>query len=524
MFNTLRSKLYATFGLTMAMFAVILAILGAVAHDNDAAVQSAYQRDIANAASLAKAQNAIWALRWGVAQYLALGEADSAGRAKVVKDETTHFAAMKEAIDALAGGGLGAAESQGLNELRNAFKQYYDSRGTWFKLVGEGKAEEAADWRAKTTTPFGAATVKALTQQFELQRAATRQQVVKAEAAASRVRMIAGLTLLLLLIPAASIWWTTNRVSGRLDEAVNIAQAVAGGDLGSHIEVTGSDETSRLLAALKVMNENLHTIVRQVRAGSESITSGSAEIAGGNADLSQRTEEQASSLQQTAASMSQLAGTVRNSADTARQAAALADSASLVAVKGGEVVGQVVSTMEEISSSSKKIGDIIGVIDSIAFQTNILALNAAVEAARAGEQGRGFSVVASEVRALAQRSAAAAKEIKTLIGASVEKVASGSQLVNDAGRTMGDIVQQVRRVTDLISEISAASSEQTSGIEQVSQAVHLLDQVTQQNASLVEQAAAASESLRSRAGQLAGVVATFRLGDDASQAPEPQRQ
>ncbi|CAG0944679.1 Methyl-accepting chemotaxis protein IV [Gammaproteobacteria bacterium] len=519
MFNTLRSKLYATFGLTMAVFAIVLASLGWLAHANDSKLQATYQHDIADAAQLAAAQNAIWALRWGVAQYIALGDADAAGRARIVEAEATHAQAMTDALDDLSASAVDGAEAKGIDDLRAAFKNYFDSRATWFKLVSEGKAQEAAEWRAKTTTPYGAATVKALSQQFDLQRVATREQVAKAQAAAARVRLIGLATLLLLVIPAVSIWWTTRQVSRRLDEAVDVAQAVADGNLGSRIEVRGADETGRLLAALKKMNENLHTIVRQVRAGSESITSGSAEIASGNADLSQRTEEQASSLQQTAASMSQLAGTVRNSADTARQAAALADSASQVAVKGGEVVGQVVSTMEEISSSSKKIGDIIGVIDSIAFQTNILALNAAVEAARAGEQGRGFSVVASEVRALAQRSAAAAKEIKTLIGASVEKVASGSQLVNDAGRTMGDIVQQVRRVTDLISEISSASSEQTSGIEQVSQAVHVLDQVTQQNASLVEQAAAASESLKSQAGQLAGVVATFRLAEDAAYAP-----
>ncbi|HEY0858907.1 MAG TPA: methyl-accepting chemotaxis protein [Albitalea sp.] len=518
MFNSLRSKLYATFGLTMAVFTVVLGVLAWLAHANDQALQETYQHDMSDAAQLAAAQNAIWALRWGVAQYVALGEADAAGRARIVASEATHAQAMNDALDDLSASAAGGDEAKGLEELREAFNKYFDSRATWFKLLGDGKLEEAAEWRAKTTTPYGAATVKALSHQFDLQRAATREQVATAQAAAARVRMIGLATLALLLIPAVSIWWTTRQLTRRLDEAVDVAQAVADGNLGSHIVVSGADETGRLLAALKKMNENLHTIVRQVRAGSESITSGSAEIASGNADLSQRTEEQASSLQQTAASMSQLAGTVRNSADTARQAAALADSASQVAVKGGEVVSHVVSTMEEITSSSKKIGDIIGVIDSIAFQTNILALNAAVEAARAGEQGRGFSVVASEVRALAQRSAAAAKEIKALIGASVEKVESGSQLVDDAGRTMGDIVQQVRRVTDLISEISAASSEQTSGIEQVSQAVHLLDQVTQQNAALVEQAAASSESLKAQAGQLAGVVATFRLVEDAAHA------
>jgi methyl-accepting chemotaxis protein len=252
-----------------------------------------------------------------------------------------------------------------------------------------------------------------------------------------------------------------------------------------------------------------------VRNASESIATGSAQIATGNADLSQRTEEQASNLQQTAASMEQMNATVKNSADTARQASQLATSASSVAEKGGSVVGQVVATMEDITASSKKIADIIGVIDGIAFQTNILALNAAVEAARAGEQGRGFAVVASEVRSLAQRSAGAAKEIKALISASVEKVETGSKLVGDAGSTMTDIVTQVRRVADLMGELSAAAVEQTAGIGQVSTAVGQLDQVTQQNAALVEESAAAADSLKQQAAKLSEVVGVFRLNHEA---------
>jgi methyl-accepting chemotaxis protein-1 (serine sensor receptor) len=305
-----------------------------------------------------------------------------------------------------------------------------------------------------------------------------------------------------------------------LDAAVRVANAVAEGDLTQSVAVEGRDEVAKVLQALAAMKDSLVRIVSQVRQSSDSIATGSAQIATGNADLSQRTEEQASNLQQTAASMEQLTSTVKQNADTAHQANQLASSASAAATQGGVVVGQVVGTMDEISASSKKISDIIGVIDGIAFQTNILALNAAVEAARAGEQGRGFAVVASEVRSLAQRSAEAAKEIKVLIGQSVEKVEAGSRLVGDAGKSMDDIVGQVKRVNDLIAEISAASIEQTQGISQVGDAVQQLDNVTQQNAALVEESAAAADSLKQQAASLAQVVGVFRIDPGASRAVE----
>jgi methyl-accepting chemotaxis protein len=296
-----------------------------------------------------------------------------------------------------------------------------------------------------------------------------------------------------------------------LQQATAAAGRIGQLDLSGDIHTDRRDEIGELMRALQQMQESLGRIVGQVRDSADSIRTASAEVAAGNADLSHRTEHAASNLQQTASSMEQLTGTVRHSADAAAQANQLAGSAREVARRGGEVVEQVVSTMDEIHAASSKIADIIGTIDGIAFQTNILALNAAVEAARAGEQGRGFAVVAGEVRSLAQRSADAAKEIKGLIGASVDKVASGATLVADAGRTMKDIVASVQRVSDIIGEISAASAEQSGGIGQVNAAVVQLDQMTQQNAALVEQGAAAAESLKEQAGRLAQAVDAFRL-------------
>ncbi|NEX62382.1 methyl-accepting chemotaxis protein [Noviherbaspirillum galbum] len=301
-----------------------------------------------------------------------------------------------------------------------------------------------------------------------------------------------------------------------LTAAVELAKRVTTGDLTSHIEVGSMDETGQLMAALKEMNDNLGRIVTEVRNGTEQIATGSTQLASGNQDLSSRTEEQASSLGETASSIDELTSTVKQNADNAQQANTLARTAADVASEGGEVISRVVDTMSAINESSKKVADIVSVIDSIAFQTNILALNAAVEAARAGEQGRGFAVVASEVRTLAQRSANAAREIKQLIDESVLKVETGSSLVNQAGATMGNIVEQVRRVTDIIGEITSASQEQTTGIKQVNAAIAQMDQVTQQNAALVEEAAAASEAMQEQAVQLAQAVSVFKLAPAAA--------
>jgi len=341
----------------------------------------------------------------------------------------------------------------------------------------------------------------------------------------------ARLTSIILLalnigIGMALALWIARIVSAPLQEALSAARDVAGGDLTRSIDVKSSCETGQLMQALKDMTGNLQNLVSEVRHGTDTIATASAEIASGNQDLSSRTEEQASSLEETASSMEELTSTVKQNADNARQANQLALSASGIAVKGGDVVGQVVGTMASINESSRKIVDIISVIDGIAFQTNILALNAAVEAARAGEQGRGFAVVASEVRNLAQRSAAAAKDIKALINDSVEKVEAGSTLVNEAGNTMNEIVASITRVTDIMSEITAASVEQSAGIEQVNTAIVQMDQVTQQNAALVEEAAAAAESMQDQAAKLSEVVSVFKLlaSTSTSAAPAPARR
>ncbi len=329
-----------------------------------------------------------------------------------------------------------------------------------------------------------------------------------------RSRLVTWLLVVALLAVAASLslgWYVTRGIVGPLQSATELAERVAGGDLTTRIESAARDETGRLLSALSKMSRALSSLVAEVRAGAHAVTTASTEIAAGNLDLSSRTEQQASSIEETAASLEELASTVNQNAGNAREVEKLAGTATTVANRGGHVVDEVVRTMDEIQVSSKKISEIIGVIDSIAFQTNILALNAAVEAARAGEQGRGFAVVATEVRGLAQRSATAAKEIKALITSSVETVDSGTRLAGEAGRTMHEIVASVNRVSSLIGDISTATNEQSVGINHVNIAVQELERVTQQNASLVEESAAASESLKIQARRLVETVAVFKV-------------
>ena len=390
--------------------------------------------------------------------------------------------------------------------------QYVSSMNKTIQLAASGEFEAAAQNLANDTVPkFNALrdTVFAL---LDLQGKIAEQDYGIAQSHYENIFMTSVVAIGLGVFFAMLVgFFLIKAIVGPLNEAVAVANAVASGDLTSRIEANSTNETGRLLQALRTMNDNLVDLVGKVRMGTDQISTASGEIASGNLDLSQRTEEQASSLEETASSMEELTSTVKQNADNARQANQLAAGASEVAMKGGAVVGQVVQTMSSINESSKKIVDIISVIDGIAFQTNILALNAAVEAARAGEQGRGFAVVATEVRTLAQRSAAAAKEIKELISDSVSKVEDGTRLVDEAGATMDEIVGAVKRVTDIMSEISAASQEQSSGIEQVNQAVTQMDEVTQQNAALVEEAAAAAESMQEQAQALTQAVSTFKL-------------
>ncbi len=400
--------------------------------------------------------------------------------------------------------------------LGNGWSGYEAAQKKVVKLGRDKQQQDAADISDGLASMAFDETVSALDALNKYgfeggQQAAERVDGVYEQA---RIQVIVLLAMTLLLGIGLS-WLITRRLIGQLGgepgEAAEVARAVAEGDLTSRIQVRPGDTTS-VMARLATMQRGLAEAVSKVRQGSENVAISSAQIAQGNQDLSSRTEHQASSLQQTAATMDELGSTVRNNADNARQANQLALGASSVAVEGGEVVGQVVSTMKDINDSSKKIADIILVIDGIAFQTNILALNAAVEAARAGEQGRGFAVVAGEVRSLAQRSAEAAKEIKALIGASVERVERGTALVDRAGQTMQEIVDSIRRVSDIVAEISSASVEQSSGVQQVGQAVSQMDQATQQNAALVEESAAAAESLKQQAQQLVQAVAVFKLG------------
>ena len=352
---------------------------------------------------------------------------------------------------------------------------------------------------------------------IELQREKSKKDEETASAAfdESKTIMIA-LSILAIALGSSTAWLITKSITRPINQAVLIAHTVASGDLTSKFDSTEQDETGQLIRALREMNDSLINIVGQVRQGAETISVGTKQIASGNMELSSRTEQQAGSLEETASAMEQLTSTVKQNADNARQANTMAISASDIAIKGSTVVSEVVETMGEINESSKKIVDIIGVIDGIAFQTNILALNAAVEAARAGEQGRGFAVVASEVRNLAQRSASAAKEIKILINHSVEKVDTGSKLVDQAGATMKQIVDSVKQVTNIMNEISSASGEQSSGIDQIHLAVAQMDNVTQQNAALVEEAASAAQSLQSQASMLNQAVSVFKLDGNES--------
>jgi methyl-accepting chemotaxis protein len=424
---------------------------------------------------------------------------------KFTKSNEQRFAELKKGITDPEGQKL----LESITKLRDKSMK---AQKTFVGMINDNLKEDAMTKFLFSIRPAHTKYFEALDQLIALQDKDMDQAgASSAQQATSTKAFILALTFAATLISVAVALLATRSITRPLNRAVRIAQQVAKGDLTSTITSRSKDETGQLMEALDHMNRSLQQIVGDVRQGTEAIASASGQIASGNLDLSTRTEQQAASLQQTSGAMTDLTRIVRQNAENASQANQLAASASGVAVQGGHVVAQVVHTMGSIDASSRKIVDIIGVIDGIAFQTNILALNAAVEAARAGEQGRGFAVVAGEVRTLAQRSATAAKEIKSLINESVEKVELGSKLVSQAGTTMNDVVTSVQRVSDIIGEITAASHSQSEGIEAVNRSIHQMDGVTQQNAALVEQAAAAAESMQNQAENLASVVSVFKI-------------
>jgi methyl-accepting chemotaxis protein len=443
------------------------------------------------------------------------------------KASTVRISEITKAIEAMP---VSPEEKSLLANITETRRGFLAARDSVMKARREDKSDDATRVFEAEFLPLSQAYVNNMQAYLDYQRKAIDEtaQLIEADATQGKVRIVL-LGCLALLMGTAFAWLLTRSITQPIQRAVDSTEAISQGNLSTDITIQGKDETARLLHALSKMQSNLARIVGNVRHGSDSVATASAEIAQGNNDLSARTESQASALEETAASMEELGSTVKQNADNAKQANQLAQSASIVDVKGGEVVAQVVDTMKGINDSSKKIADIISVIDGIAFQTNILALNAAVEAARAGEQGRGFAVVASEVRSLAGRSADAAKEIKTLINDSVERVGHGTALVDQAGATMTEVVSSIKRVTDIMGEISAASSEQSAGVAQVGEAVTNMDQATQQNAALVEEMAAAASSLKSQAQELVSTLVMFKLKGDhathagfAPSAPAPQ--
>ncbi|RZL35669.1 MAG: HAMP domain-containing protein [Rubrivivax sp.] len=451
----------------------------------------------------------------GVRRTMAIAKSSDPSLVELFKDDqaqsTKSSGELQERIKAL----ISSPEEQALFDIvGKTRKDYITARDEIVKLKKDGQSEAADKLLTEAFLPVSKVYLQHMQEFLDYQRKSIDKTAAEIDAANSRGRMLLfAFGAAMLAVGIAAAWSITRSITEPLAAANDLAERVADGNLlrSGAGAAARSDEIGKLQSTLRRMRETLSQTIGSIRDSSESIATASAEIASGNQDLSARTEKAASSLEQTASAMEQLTGTVQQSAASAGQANSLAVSAASVAQRGGEVVGQVVQTMDEINASSHKIADIIGVIDGIAFQTNILALNAAVEAARAGEQGRGFAVVASEVRSLAGRSADAAKEIKSLIGSSVERVEAGSRLVAEAGKTMAELVGAVQRVKDIMGEITTATAEQSDGIAQVNIAIAQLDQVTQQNAALVEESTAAAESLREQALTLNGAVGTFQV-------------
>ncbi|MBR8211627.1 MULTISPECIES: methyl-accepting chemotaxis protein [Burkholderia] len=510
----------ARIGLTMAFLAVLLGVTGVLGlygmtRANDS-TREIFTNQMPSAVNVAAAE--VFAARERLAldrAALLVGTPDSAAaieRSRAMRGQSDAWWQKYLALP------RGAEEDRLAQDVAARRKALQDSCDAFASAVGTGDHDRIGDGAKQLQARYNELAVASEgLRNFQFTDA--QAGFNRAESVFETMRVLSIVVLLAGIGAAMLSWLTLSRAIGRpIADALSHFDAIAAGDLRRPIVVDRRDEMGQMLEGLARMQRGLVDTVRTVRGGSESIATAARQIAAGNIDLSSRTEEQAAALQETASSMEQLTGTVKQNADNARQASSLAANASDIANKGNTVVGQVVGTMGEINDSSAKIADIIAIIEGIAFQTNILALNAAVEAARAGEEGRGFAVVAGEVRSLAQRSSSAAKEIKALIDASVERIRTGSTLVDEAGRTMSDVIGAVQRVTDIMGEIAAASEEQSSGIDQVARAVAQMDEVTQQNAALVEEAAAAAQSLEEQAARLRETAAVFQLDDEAARA------